>query len=195
MNRNDFIIQFGGLKEGVHNFVFEINKEFFDLIEYAELSNSNLKIDFELNKMSSMLVFKFVANGTVELVCDRCLDEFDYQIDFDETIFVKFGEENQEIEADVVILERGSTEIDILELIYQLIIVYLPIKKIHSDDVDGNSTCNPQMLERINGTDFENELEQEEVVDSRWNELKKLKNGTSKKKDLSTETKQEKNAL
>jgi len=195
LNRNDFIIQFGGLKEGVHNFVFEINKEFFDLIEYAELSNSNMKIDFELNKMSSMLVFKFVANGTVELVCDRCLDEFDYQIDFDETIFVKFGEENQEIEADVILLKTGSTEIDILELIYQLIMVYLPIKKIHPDDVDGNSTCNPQMLERINGTDFENELEQEEVVDSRWNELKKLKNGTSKKKDLSTEKKQEKNAL
>ena len=195
MNRNDFIIQFGGLKEGVHNFVFEINKEFFDLIEYAELSNSNMRIDFELNKMSSMLVFKFVANGTIELVCDRCLDEFDYQIDFDETIYIKFGEENQEIEADVIILKIGSTEIDILELIYQLIMVYLPIKKIHLDDVDGNSTCNPQMLERINGTDFENELEQEEVVDSRWNELKKLKNGTSKKKDLSTETKQEKNAL
>ncbi len=195
MNRNDFIIQFGGLKEGVHNFVFEINKEFFDLIEYAELSNSNMKINCELNKMSSMLVFRFVANGTVELVCDRCLDEFDYQIDFDETIFVKFGEENQEIEADVVILERGSNEIDILELIYQLIMIYLPIKKIHADDIDGNSTCNPQMLERINGTNLENELEQEKVVDSRWNELKKLKNGTSKKKDLSTEKKQEKNAL
>jgi len=195
LNRNDFIIQFGGLKEGVHNFVFEINKEFFDLIEYAELSNSNMKINCELNKMSSMLVFRFVANGTVELVCDRCLDEFDYQIDFDETIFVKFGEENQEIEADVVILERGSNEIDILELIYQLIMIYLPIKKIHADDIDGNSTCNPQMLERINGTNLENELEQEKVVDSRWNELKKLKNGTSKKKDLSTEKKQEKNAL
>jgi len=195
LNRNDFIIQFGGLKEGVHNFVFEINKEFFDLIEYAELSNSNIRLNCELNKMSSMLVFRFVANGTVELICDRCLDEFDYQIDFDETIFVKFGEENQEIEADVVILERGSNEIDILELIYQLIIIYLPIKKIHADDIDGNSTCNPQMLERINGTNLENELEQEKVVDSRWNELKKLKNGTSKKKNLSTEKKQEKNAL
>ncbi len=195
MNRNDFIIQFGGLKEGVHNFVFKINKEFFDLIEYTELSNSNMKVDFELNKMSSMLVLKFVSNGTVELVCDRCLDEFDYQIDFDETIYIKFGEENQEIEADVIFLERGSNEIDILELIYQLIMVNLPIKKIHPDDVDGNSTCNPKMLERINGTNLENELEQEEVVDSRWNELKKLKNGTSKKKDLSTEKKQEKNAL
>jgi uncharacterized metal-binding protein YceD (DUF177 family) len=195
LNRNDFIIQFGGLKEGVHNFVFEINKEFFDLIEYAELSNSNMKIDFELNKMSSMLVFKFVANGTVELVCDRCLDEFDYQIDFDETIFVKFGEENQEIEADVIILKTGSTEIDILELIYQFIIVSLPIKRIHQDDENGNSTCNPEMLERIEVVNVENELEQEEVLDSRWNELKKLKNGTSKKKDLSTEKKQEKNAL
>ena len=167
------------MKEGVHNFVFKINKEFFDLIEYTELLNSNMKIDFELNKTSSMLVLKFVSNGTVELVCDRCLDEFDYHIDFNETIFIKFGEENQEIEADVIFLKRGSTEIDILELIYQLIMVNLPIKKIHADDVDGNSTCNPKMLERINGTSLEDELEQEEVIDSRWNELKKLKNGTS----------------
>ena len=184
MNRNDFIIQFGGLKEEVHNFVFEINKEFFDLIEYSELSNSSIKLNFELNKMSTMLVFKFDVKGSIELTCDRCLDEFSHILDFTETLFIKFGEEYQEVESDIIFLERGTNEIDILELIYQFIIVNLPIRNIHPDDADGNSTCNPKMLELIEGSNQEDELEQEEVLDSRWNELKKLKNGTSKKKNL-----------
>ena len=194
MNKNDFIIQFGGLIDGVHNFVFNINKEFFDLIEYSELYNSNLKINFELNKMSSMLVLRFVSNGTIDLVCDRCLDEFNYNIEFDETIYIKFGEEYQEVDTDVIYFKKGDTEIDILEIIYQFIVINLPIKKMHPDDNLGNSTCNKEMPDRIEALN-ENEIEQDEVVDSRWNELKKLKNGTSKKKDLSTEKKQEKNAL
>jgi uncharacterized metal-binding protein YceD (DUF177 family) len=196
LNKNDFIIQFGGLREGVHNFVFDINKEFFDLIDYSELQNSNLKINLELNKMSSMLVFKFVSNGTVELVCDRCLDKFNYDIDFDETIFVKFGNTYQEVDIDVIYLERGEYEIDILDLIYQFIMLNLPISKIHPEDEFGNTTCNEKMINKINEFNgIENELGQEEVVDSRWNELKKLKNGTSKKKDFSAEKGQEKNAL
>ena len=184
MNRNDFIIQFGGLKEGVHNFVFEINKEFFDLIEYSELSSSNIEINVELNKTTSMLIFKFDTSGSLELTCDRCLDEYDHNLDFTETLFIKFGDEYQEVESDVIFLERGTHEIDILEIIYQFIVVNLPIRNIHPDDTDGNSTCNPKMLELIEGNNQENELEQEEVLDSRWNELKKLKNGTSKKKNL-----------
>ena len=179
MNKNNFIIQFGGLKDGVHYFVFEINKEFFDLIEYSELHNSSINLKVELIKNTTNLIFNFKFTGFVNLICDRCLDEFQHNIEFEEVLYIKFGEENQEIDADLIVMKQGNTQINLLEIIYQFIIVNLPIKKVHPNDKNANSTCNTDMLNRINGFDVENKSEQEEILDSRWNELKKLRNGTS----------------
>ena len=43
----------------------------------------------------------------------------------------------------------------------------IPIKKVHPDDESGFSTCNPEMLERLN--DFG-----EKKPDSRWDKLKNI---------------------
>jgi len=51
----------------------------------------------------------------------------------------------------------------------------LPIKKVHPEDNDGNSTCNPKVIKKLE------ELENQNPIDSRWNELKKLKNNKFKK--------------
>jgi uncharacterized metal-binding protein YceD (DUF177 family) len=47
----------------------------------------------------------------------------------------------------------------------------LPIRKIHPNDSDGKSKCNPAMLQKLNDLRAE-----EPESDPRWDQLKKLMN-------------------
>jgi uncharacterized metal-binding protein YceD (DUF177 family) len=50
----------------------------------------------------------------------------------------------------------------------------LPIRKIHPDDSNGNSTCDPVMLKKLEDLRVE-----ESENDPRWDELKKLMNNNN----------------
>lgn len=182
MNYNNFNIRFVGLKDGVHNYIFKINNEFFDLFEYSELNKSDLEAKVEFKKSETMLTFNIKIEGTVTLTCDVCLDEFEQNLSFENTIYVKFGNDYEELDLDLIVINKNDIDFDLSKLFYELIIVNLPTKRIHPLDKKGNSTCNPEMLKRIQELlVYESNSEQDEDgnIDSRWNELKKLKNGTS----------------
>ena len=46
----------------------------------------------------------------------------------------------------------------------------LPIQKVHPDDENGKSTCDPDMLKKIR----EHMVIDENITDPRWDELKNL---------------------
>ena len=71
-----FVIQFSGLKNGDHNFNFEVTDKFFEKIEYSEIKKGKVNVDVLLNKQENMLVFNFSINGFVNVICDRCSDPF-----------------------------------------------------------------------------------------------------------------------
>jgi len=183
LNYKDFKIQFVGLKDGVHNFVFKINKTFFDLFKYSELTEGELTAKVQMNKSESMLIFDTEITGTVSLPCDYCLEQYNQELQISNQTYVKFGEEYDEPDDNLIIIDRNDTIFDIGNLIYQLIVVNLPLKRNHPLDKDGNLTCNSEILDKIEDIlVFENksEEEREENLNSNWkNELKKLKNGTS----------------
>jgi len=183
LNYRNFTIQFVGLKDGVHNYIFKINNEFFDLFEYSELTDGNLEAIVEFKKSATMLTFNIHIKGKVKLTCDVCVDEFYHNLDFKNTIYVKFGEEYEELDLDLIMINKNDIDFDLSKLFYDLIIVNLPAKRVHPVDGNGNSTCNPKMLKKIQELlVYESNSEQDEEdenIDSRWNELKKLKNGTS----------------
>ncbi len=183
MNYKNFTIQFTGLKDGVHNYIFKINNEFFDLFEYSELTDGNIEAKVGFKKSATILTLNIHIKGMVKLNCDVCVDEFEQNLDFKNTIYVKFGEEYEELDLDLIMINKNDIDFDLSKLFYDLIIVNLPSKRVHPLDDNGNSTCNPEMLKKIQELlvyeSNSEQYEEDENIDSRWNELKKLKNGTS----------------
>jgi len=55
-------------------------------------------------------------------------------------------------------------------LIYEFVCLAIPIKKIHPDDENGNTTCDPEMIEKLDKY-VVREGEENSTV---WNDLKKL---------------------
>lgn len=172
----DYGIPFKGLKEGKHLFEYEVGSTFFELFETSLVTNGDVKVKVELNKSSALLTLDFDIDGTVETVCDHCLGSLELSVENTSRIYVKFGEAYDEPSEELIVLPHEAHEINVAQLMYEFICVSLPIRHVHPDDEDGNPTCDPEMLDKLDQylVEDEHEEEQEDDIDPRWEALKKL---------------------
>ncbi len=163
----EYIIPVAGLGLGSHRYTFEIDKAFFSNFEYFDTDNGLLNLIVELEKESNLMDFKFHFKGWVELKCDRCLEKFKMDIEDDFRLIVKYADGFEEISDEVITIPNNESSIDLSQYIYEYINLMLPIKKVHPDDEDGNSSCNSDMIDRLNKYS-------KKEGDPRWDALKKL---------------------
>ncbi|OQX99369.1 MAG: hypothetical protein B6I20_10005 [Bacteroidetes bacterium 4572_117] len=171
-----YSIYFWGLADGQHHFSFQVSKGFLANFDKTEINDLEIKIDAIMEKTPRHLGFTFHIQGIVNLQCDRCLDFFDFELNFENNLHVSFGEETSDITNidDRMILSRKEDKIDLAKHFYDYINLQIPLQKIHPDDEKGYSTCNTEMLENIEKhMGHENPLKE---VDPRWDKLKNLYN-------------------
>jgi len=167
-----YTIPLSGLKEGRHTFDFEIDNKFFEHFEESEVKEGSLIANVVMDKKSSHLDLAIKISGKVRICCDRCLEMFLHPVVCENRLLVKFGKALEDIDPDILYLPVGENELDLKQHIYEFILLDLPIKRIHPDDKNGNSTCDPEMLKKLD----ELIIEEDRKEDPRWNELKKLMN-------------------
>lgn len=170
-------IAFKGLKEGKHQFEFEIDDKFFERFENSEVTKGELVGEVEINKQSTLMILEMAVKGTVELLCDRCLEDYWQPVNNQSKMYIKFGAEAEDLNDDVIVLPLDENQINVAQYFYELIILGLPIKHVHPDNKDGKSTCNPEMLKKLNEylvDEVDDDEETDEPIDERWSELKKL---------------------
>jgi uncharacterized protein len=165
-------IPLSGLKEGHHTIDFEIDKEFFEQFEESEVKEGSLIAIIEMDKRSSHLDLLIKVSGSVRVSCDRCLEIFSQPVSSENRVLVKFGKSVGDIDPDILSLPIDELELDLKQQIYEIIILALPIKRVHPVDKKGKSTCDPVMLKKLE----ELIVEEEKENDPRWDELKKLMN-------------------
>lgn len=166
-------IVYQGLSVGLHEFDFEIDDLFFESLEYSDIKKGGLKAKVYLNKKSTFLELDFKIDGYVELICDRCLDEYKQPVNYEGKLYVKFSEKEDELADDVICLLPTDHELDISHYIYESINLSIPLKRVHPDDGEGNVTCNPEMLEKLEN--YKTGKPADDDIDSRWEDLRNLK--------------------
>tara|TARA_R110000868_G_scaffold375799_3_gene640471 strand:- start:396 stop:935 length:540 start_codon:yes stop_codon:yes gene_type:complete len=170
----EFTIPFVGLKIGTHHYDFKIEKSFFDYFEYEDFNDTNIKVDVVLVKNSTLLELNFKISGTVNVNCDVTNEPFDQIITNEFDLVVNFGDAYNDENIDILILPHGAYEINIQQYIYELIVLAVPIKRIHPGVEDG--TLDSDILEKLNklSPKLDDEKEDNKDIDPRWNILKKL---------------------
>jgi len=171
---SDYIIQFKGLKDGMHQFNYSVDSSFFSLIEDSLYDDGNITVKLMLNKGMNMLVLDFNINGTIKSVCDNCLEPVDVKVKTNETIYIKFGETYDDSSEEIIILPHNEHEINISKILYDFIVTSLPIRHLHETDNKGALLCNPEMIKKLNEYKAESRVEHKNEADPRWNELKKI---------------------
>ena len=152
---------------------FDIVDKFFDDYEQSEITKGKVKAEVDLDKRTSMLEFHFRIAGNVTIICDRCLDEFEMPIEYEATLFVKFGDTSEEQTDEIIVLSHNEFEIDVAQYIYEFVHLSLPYKRVHPNDSKGRSTCNKEMLKKLDEYIIR---ENKEDNDPRWDDLQNLLN-------------------
>ncbi|MBB6681731.1 DUF177 domain-containing protein [Aequorivita sp. 609] len=172
----EFTIPFVGLKLGKHQFNFELNKAFFEHFEYDEFNNAAINLNVLLDKTSTLLEFTLTFDGRVNVACDITNELYDQEISGSYKFVVKFGEEYNDENEDLLIIPHGSYEVNIQQFIYESIVLAMPSRKIHPGVEDG--TLKSDILDKLEelspkAIDEESVVE-DENTDPRWDSLKKL---------------------
>jgi len=172
----NYKVKFNSLKPGTHQFEFEVDDDFFREIEASAINAGDITIALDFTVNSSFFILDFKIDGFINSICDRCSEEFKLELIDDFQLIVKFGTErgDKDDEADVMYISDGDFEIELAQIIYEYIVLSIPMMKIHPDDKNGDSTCNPEILKYLSEKQDEKESE-DQKQDPRWEELKKLK--------------------
>ncbi|AXG75228.1 DUF177 domain-containing protein [Flavobacterium arcticum] len=171
----EFLIPFVGLKQGKHQFDFDIDKTFFDAFDFDEYNDVNIKVDMVLEKQSTMFELHFNHKGTVNVPCDLSNEDFDLPVEGNMKIVVKFGDEFNDENDEILVLQHGDYQVDVTQYIYEMIVLSVPSKRVHPGFSDG--TMDADILDKLDELAPKAQLEDEQEeneIDPRWDELKKL---------------------
>jgi uncharacterized metal-binding protein YceD (DUF177 family) len=174
----EFLIPFSGLKLGKHHFEYQISNAFFENFDYDEFQSSDIKVSLVLDKKSNMLELEFKHKGTVNVPCDLTGEDFDLPIKGKMKLIVRFGDEFNNDNEELLILPHGEHEIDIAQYIYEMIALSVPLKRVHPGVKDGS--LQTEALKKLNELTVNEvkekkvESKKEEDIDPRWDKLKQL---------------------
>ncbi len=169
--KDEYLIPFYGLKEGIYDYGFEAGNDFFEFFDNPEVHGGDLKIHLELNRRAQFLELKFVITGSLDVNCDRCLKEFGHKVETENELIVRFGDEFEEISDSVITIPREETRFNVAQYIYEFAVLSLPMQKIHPDNEDNMPGCDEEMIRKLENL---HPPEEEEKTDPRWDVLKNL---------------------
>jgi uncharacterized protein len=164
---SDHSIPYTGLKLGIHEFEFKLSEKFFEGFEYSEISGSEILVKVILDKKNTMIILDFIIGGKAETLCDRCQEKLEIELDHEDRVFVKFGEQTSATDGEILVLGPQEFEIELSQFLYEFSHLAMPAKRVHST----MNACNEDIIQILDEmADFEEEKE----TDSRWDALKRL---------------------
>src|SRR5690606_35722762 len=109
----EFNIQFSGLKIGTHEYEYHIENDFFNLFEYEEYNSTNVDVKATLLKKETLMELSLWHEGIVNVPCDVTGENFDLPIQGELKLLVKFGEEFNNENEELLILPHGEYQFNI----------------------------------------------------------------------------------
>lgn len=166
---NEYTIPLIGLPFGHTDYQYVISDKFFGEREYSEVKNGVVNLRLDIEKMETMFVLALNFEGKVVLQCDRCGDDYEQPIEGSAEIYLKYGAANGNEDDDVIFITKNDNEFDASDLIYEYIILSLPIHRVHQDE----SECNKDVLDMLYHEDKTQDVENESDANPAWSEMMK----------------------
>jgi len=172
MEHKEYSIPFSGLKQGKHEFNYEIENTFFASFGYDEFNASSINSTAIVDISETMLELDFKANGTVNVFCDVTGEPFDQPVEATMQLVVKFGEEYNDEDDEILVIPHGEHKINVAQYIYEMLVLAVPQKRVHPGIADG--TLKTEALDRLAALQPKEIKDNKDNNDPRWDALKKL---------------------
>lgn len=174
VGKSQYIVQFGGLSVGIHEFEFEINEKFFKNTENSEIERADLKVTATLTKQNNLLNMHLSISGTVGVACDRCLKDFDIPIEAEEELVIKHGNPDESND-EILVIPEGETQVELSHYLYEYISLAVPVRRVPCELDEEEFRCDEEMLEQLENTLSSEPEKSEEPNNPVWEQLNKIK--------------------
>lgn len=146
-----------------------------DAFNLGRVSFKGGLVDIEFYKTTGLIQTRLHLAATVELVCDRSLEEFDFKITRDYEVLFKAEqvEESGNEHSAVRSYDLKLQQIDLEQDVRDTILLEVPIKKIHPRFLDENG--NPAEFQTRTFGKPDDDYAETDEIDPRWEALKELK--------------------
>ncbi len=155
MGRRDYDIAFVGLKQGIHEYHYQVNDKFFEAYQEQDFRHCSANIKLTLDKQNGFMLLKFEVGGVLETTCDRCGSSVLPMNLWDEfNVVVKLAEEpdsmnEQEEDPDVYYIGRGESHLHIADWIFEFVNLSIPMQRMCSEEKMGSQYCNNDVLDML----------------------------------------------
>ena len=138
--QNHYIVDLKRQPIGTHLFDFQLDSAFFASLEKSEILSGEVSARAVLNLREEGYQLTIAVQGTVFVVCDRCLDPMPLDIDANDemSLLDSGGHRQSSVLNDAAELPNG--EIDLSWLAYEIVSINIPIVHSHHP-----GECNKQM--------------------------------------------------
>ncbi|MCR5886480.1 DUF177 domain-containing protein [Hymenobacter sp. J193] len=165
------------LADKTHHFAFELDRAFFEQFEQQLIPDGKLHADVTLHKTDRLLTLDFDITGTVRLVCDRSLDEYDQPLDVHEQLLVRYGDREIELDDNVLQITQDTQTLPIAQHLFDYIGLALPMKKLHprfQNEPDENPDSETKLIFTTRQEGDADDDDDNDGIDPRWNALRNL---------------------
>lgn len=172
----DFEISFTGLKLGEHQFDFKLDAAFFEAFDYQDFERTDLAAEMKMLKRETQMALELKIEGRVYVPCDLTNELFWLPLSAEAELMVKFGEDFDDSEEDLLILPHGEHRFNVAQYFYEMAVLAKPLKIVHPDVEAGKK--GQEVLNRLEALSPQEpeEKESDEDTDPRWDKLKDLLN-------------------
>jgi len=150
-NRREFEIAFVGLKPGIHEYQYEVDKKFFANYSPTDFTDCQASIRCTLEKNTSFMMLKFEIGGSVNVICDRCGNTLGMDLWDEFNMVIKQVEnpdemnENEE-DPDIIYISRTESHLRLADWIYEFVSLSIPMQRMCDEQEMGGPQCNKEIL-------------------------------------------------
>jgi len=175
MGLRAYTVNIYGLSNKVHEYDFEIGDDFFAHYGTGLVETGEFKVHVTLDKHETFIDASFEIKGVARLTCDRSLDPFDFPIKTRKKLMFKFGDNDEELSDEIVLIRRDTDSLELGQYVYEFIGLQVPMKKLHPRYANEAAEDEPEGKVVYTSGDAPKDDGNDDDIDPRWEKLKNLK--------------------
>ncbi len=141
----NYVFELKSIEQFPHTECFKIGDEFFADDDKQGIEGGDLSASVTAKRLGDGFSLNISVKGSVVVLCDRCLSPLDIEVSTEETIRVKDFDGLEYDDDDLIIMQGRETGVDLEWRIYEMILLALPMQKIHKD-----GECDEKMTDILN---------------------------------------------
>ena len=140
--KDDFVLPLSGLVPGGETFLWHAGKAFFGAFDNTDIQDADIRVEARIGKVGKDLLIDLTLDGTVTVICDRCLSDLVLPVEATPHFVVRFDPSAPEMEGDrEVLVAEDPSALDMHQVVYDFVYMSLPLQRVHPE-----GECDPDTV-------------------------------------------------